>query len=223
MQMTPRLLTVLKNFSSINPALRFQEGTVLSTVSPQQHVLARADIEQEIPKTFCLYDLNQLLGIVGTMKDADVELNDTFLTVKRGSYKATFFYAEESMIVTPKKSQIDMPSVDVRLTVTDEEVRRVVNGAGILGLPDLVVEADGAGKAMVRATDTSHDSSNVVEVEVDAESEEGGIFNLRVENMKMLPNTYEVELSKKGISHWAHVTEEGSADVEYWIALSTGK
>jgi hypothetical protein len=42
------------------------------------------------------------------------------------------------------------------------------------------------------------------------------IFN--TENLKMIPGTYDVAISSKGISHFKHATDS----VEYWIATEAG-
>ena len=45
----------------------------------------------------------------------------------------------------------------------------------------------------------------------------GKKFYFKVENLKLLPGDYEVEVSEKGISRFKNV----SKDVEYYIALET--
>ena len=40
-------------------------------------------------------------------------------------------------------------------------------------------------------------------------------FFFKVENMKLLDGTYDVEISSKNISHY----KNKSTDIEYWIAL----
>ena len=64
MKLSNETLTVLKNFSSINTGIFFKQGSVLSTVSPQKNILADAQISENIPQDFGIYDLNNFLSVI---------------------------------------------------------------------------------------------------------------------------------------------------------------
>ena len=59
MKLSQKTNEVLKNFSSINNSLLFNEGTVLRTVSPTKSVMGRAEVTESFPRQFAIYDLNQ--------------------------------------------------------------------------------------------------------------------------------------------------------------------
>ena len=63
MKLSNETLTVLKNFSSINQGIQFKKGNKLTTVSSGKTVLAQANLKDEFPKEFCIYDLNEFLSI----------------------------------------------------------------------------------------------------------------------------------------------------------------
>jgi hypothetical protein len=48
---------------------------------------------------------------------------------------------------------------------------------------------------------------------------EGKVFKLvfKAENLKVIPDTYVVEISSKGISAWTSTT----AELKYWITIET--
>jgi len=52
-------------------------------------------------------------------------------------------------------------------------------------------------------------------LDVDTNGEGEFNFFFKVENMKLLDGTYDVEISSKNISHY----KNKSFDIEYWIAL----
>jgi hypothetical protein len=62
MKLSDKTLTLLKNFSSINQSILFKEGSSLRTISVMKNILAEATIEEELPKDFGIYDLNQFLN-----------------------------------------------------------------------------------------------------------------------------------------------------------------
>ena len=59
MKLSDKTLTLLKNFSSINQSILFKHGSSLRTISVMKNILAEAQIDEEIPKDFGIYDLNQ--------------------------------------------------------------------------------------------------------------------------------------------------------------------
>ena len=64
--------------------------------------------------------------------------------------------------------------------------------------------------------DKKNDTANNYSLDVDVDSEGEYNFFFKVENLKLLPTNYDVEVSSKNISHFK--SQAGNA-VEYWIAL----
>ena len=61
MKLSDKTLSLLKNFSTINQSILFKQGTKLSTISVMKNILAEATIEEELPKDFGIYDLDNSL------------------------------------------------------------------------------------------------------------------------------------------------------------------
>ena len=90
---------------------------------------------------------------------------------------------------------------------------KLLKAAAIYQLPDLaVVGGDGVVKIVVRdkKNDTSNDFSIVV-----GETESTFSFNFKVENIKILPGTYDVVMSKKLLSRFV----SKDYNLKYYIAL----
>ena len=62
MKLTAETTAILKNYAAINQNIQFKQGQTLSTISPQKNILTSAEISEDIPTTFAIYDLNRLLG-----------------------------------------------------------------------------------------------------------------------------------------------------------------
>ena len=62
MRLSDKTLMLLKNFSTINQSILFKKGNSLRTISVMKNILAEATIEEDIPKDFGVYDLNQFLN-----------------------------------------------------------------------------------------------------------------------------------------------------------------
>ena len=214
MKISESTLDVLKNFSTINQSLAFKQGSVIRTVSEGKTILAQARVSESFPVDFAIYELNQFLGLASLFEQADFDFGDRQVTLKEGTAKATYTYADPSMITTPPEKNIELPSVEVQFKMNKSDYRAVLNGANQLGLPEVVVRGR-SGVIQFVATDTKNPTTNEFSREV---GEHGGEFTFifKTENMKFIPNDYQVEISSKGIAHFK------SESVEYWVATEAG-
>ena len=88
-----------------------------------------------------------------------------------------------------------------------------MKAAAIYQLPDLAVKgSNGVVKLVVRdkKNDTSNDFSVIV-----GETDKQFTFNFKIENIKILPGTYEVVVSQKLLSKFTNKDR----DLRYYIAL----
>jgi len=214
MKISDTTFDVLKNFSTINQSLAFKSGSTIRTVSEQKTILAQAKVDESFPVDFAIYELNQFLGLASLFESADYDFGQSQVTLKEGTAKANYTYADPSMITTPPEKNIDLPSIEVQFDLFKADLRQILNGANQLGLPEIVVRGDGT-KIELVATDTKNPSSNEFSRTM---GEHGATFKFifKVENLKFIPNDYRVEISKQGIAHFK------SENVEYWVATETG-
>jgi hypothetical protein len=213
MKISDTTFDVLKNFSTINQSLAFKQGSTIRTVSEQKTILAQAKVPEAFPVDFAIYELNQFLGLASLFEDADFEFGKSQVTLKEGTSKANYTYAEPSMITRPPEKNIELPSVEVAFKMTKEDFKKIQNGANQLGLPEIVVRGDGNVISLV-ATDSKNPTSNEFSCTV---GEHGAVFKFifKTENMKFIPNTYDVSISSQGIAHFK------SENVEYWVATES--
>ena len=62
MKLSDNTLALLKNFAGINNSILVKQGNQLRTISVAKNILAEADINEEFPRDFAIYDLNQFLN-----------------------------------------------------------------------------------------------------------------------------------------------------------------
>jgi len=214
MKLSDKTLTLLKNFSSINQSILFKEGNNLRTISVMKNILAEATIEEELPKDFGIYDLNQFLNGLNLHQNAELDFqNDGYVVIKEGKSRSKYFFADPNVIITPPEKDIVLPSEDVCFLLDTKELDKLLKAAAVYQLPDLsVVGEAGVVKLVVRdkKNDTSNDFSVVV-----GETDEVFTFNFKVENIKILPGSYEVVISRKLLSRFKNT----AFDVTYHIAL----
>jgi hypothetical protein len=216
MKLSDNTFDVLKNFSTINPSISVKAGNVLRTVSEQKNILAQAVVDESFPTPFAVYDLSQFLGLVSLFEDEDYDFGTSAVTISEGKNKSRYTYTDPSMVTTPPDKNLELPSVEVGFDLAYDDLKKVVNAANQLGLPEVVVRgADDT--VMLVATDTKNPTSNEFSHTI-ADNGAGADFDFvfKVENFKFMPDDYEVSISEKGISHFK------GKKVEYWVATEAG-
>ena len=214
MKLSDKTLSVLKNFSSINQSILFREGNKLRTISVMKNILAEATITEELPKDFGIYDLNQFLNGLNLHQNAELDFdNNGYVMIREGKSRSKYFFADPNVIVTPPDKSINLPSEDVCFVLDTKQLDKLMKAAAVYQLPDLsAVGETGVIKLVVRdkKNDTSNDFSVVV-----GETESEFVFNFKVENIKILPGSYEVVVSQKLLSRFKSTDH----NLCYYIAL----
>jgi len=214
MNLSDKTLTILKNFAGINNSILVKQGNQLRTISVAKNILAEAQIDEEFPRQFAIYDLNQFLNGLGLHQDPDLDFSpDTYLTIHEGKRRVKYFYADPNVIISPPEKEITLPSEDVHFQLDSIALEKLLKAAAVYQLPDLsAVGEAGIVKLVVR--DKKNDTSNEFAVVV-GETDKEFSFNFRVENIKIIPGAYDVIVSSKLLSQFTNT----QYDLKYYIAL----
>ncbi|AOV60277.1 sliding clamp DNA polymerase accessory protein [Synechococcus phage S-CAM9] len=213
MKLSNNTTNILKNFSQINQSILIKQGNKLKTISVMKNILAEAEIEEDFEADFAIYDLNQFLSGLSLYDSPDLEFGDSYLTIRDGRRRAKYFFADPSVIVSPPEKEISLPSKDVCFTVATQQLDKLLKAAAIYQVPDLsAIGRNGKVELVVRdkKNDTSHEFSEEV-----GETSDEFCFNFKVENIKIIPGTYDVVISSKLLSEFTNK----NTDLKYYIAL----
>ena len=219
MKLSKHTLNMLKNFSDINMSIEIKKGNVLRTVSVQKNILAQAELEDEFPKDFAIYELNRFLGAVSLFDDPELEFNAKSVNIGITKHSADYVYCDPSMIVTPPENNITFPDPEVKFTLTQDSLSQVMRASNVLGTPEIAIEGGPHPNDSIRikALDVNNDSTDTFQVVLDEKSGHTFRFVFKTENMKMIPGNYDVEISSKGISHFSLQ----GIKLQYWIATES--
>ena len=212
MKLSTETISVLKNFSTINANLMVKAGSSLSTMSAMKNIVAKADVSEEFPSDFAIYDLNEFLSALSLFGRPDLEFNNDFVIItEEGTSKSLkYWFSDPSVVTTPSK-EISMPSTELTFNLSSDTLNEITKAAAVIGVPDMALSG---GKLMV--TDKKNSTANAYETSLDVGNVEADYkFWFKVENLKVMPGAYDVEVSSKKISHFTN-TKLG---VQYWIAL----
>lgn len=217
MKISAETLTILKNFCQINQSIVVEEGNVLKTISPMKNILVRADVSEIFPRKFAIYELNEFLGGLSLFKDPEFDFNDSsYVQIKDGRSKVKYFFSDPSVITSAPEKDLELPSVDVSFDLSTETLNTLLRAAGVYNLDDLSLVGEGGTMQLV-VCDNKNDTSNNYSIEV-GETDKIFKFNFKVENLKILPGDYKVNMCSKGIS----LFQNTKIDLKYWIALEPG-
>ena len=214
MKLSEKTLTVLKNFAGINNSILVKEGNQLRTISVAKNILAEANIDEEFPRQFGVYDLNQFLNGLSLHQDPDLDFTEeSYLNIREGKRRVKYFYADPQVIISPPDKQITLPTEDVHFQLESTSLDKLLKAAAVYQLPDLsAVGGDGVVKLVVR--DKKNDTSNEYSIVV-GETDKVFSFNFKVENIKIIPGAYDVVVSSKLLSRF----NNSNLNLTYYIAL----
>ena len=197
-------------------SIEIKKGNLLRTVSVQKNILAQAELEDEFPQDFAIYELNRFLGAVSLFDNPEFQFNGKSANIGTSKHSVDYVYCDPSMIVTPPENNITFPDPEVKFTLSQDALSQIIKASNVLGTPEISVECE-SGNISVKALDVNNDSTDTFKVELEEKSEHKFRFVFKTENMKMIPGNYDVEISSKGISHFSLQGQK----LQYWIATES--
>ena len=218
MNLSNETVSVLKNFATINQNLVIKSGSNISTMSAMKNIVASAEVKEDFPTEFAIYDLNEFLAALSLFEKPSLDFKDDFVVMTENGTALKYWYSDPSVVTTVTK-EITMPECEVNFSFENDLLSNVQKAAAVIGVPDMVLEGMDSGIALLKVTDKKNATANDYAVKVDVNNEDGKNlpykFWFKVENLKLLSGTYDVAISSKNISHFVNA----NVDIQYWIAL----
>ena len=75
MKLSNETVSVLKNFSTINQNLVNKSGNKIATMSAMKNIVAKAEVLEEFPQEFAIYDLNEFLSAISLFSKPELGLS----------------------------------------------------------------------------------------------------------------------------------------------------
>jgi len=204
---------VLKNLSTINQSILIKAGKKLRSMSVMKNILVESDITEEFTRDVAIYDLNQFLNCLSLIPGAEVELGDNSITITDGTNSIDYRYSDPSVITAPPEKELVLPSEDVCVVLTEDNLETVKKAAAVLQIPDVSLIGDGT-TIYLTVRDKKNSGSNSYRIAV-GEAENVFQFNLKVENLKLLTGDYDVVVSSKNLAQFT----SHSRPVTYFVAV----
>jgi hypothetical protein len=213
MKFSERTINILKNFATINQSLVFKQGKQLRTISPQKTLMAIANIDDEIPSEACIYDMSRFLSTYALFGEPDIQFESNHFVISQGKKSNKYYFADKSMVISPPEKEINVPTNDVEVTVEWSDLQSVIKASGVLNTTEIVFEGDGE-TCYLKAVDSNNTTSDSFGIELGSTTDKFRLI-IKTENLKLMPQNYNVTLSSKGISKF-----EG-AGITYFVAIES--
>lgn len=216
MKFTDNTLSVLKNFASINSGVVLNEGKIQKTISDKKSILVEANLENDIPKQFGIYDLNRFLGNITTLKNPELTFTSESVVMEDDDFSLTYMECSPNLIVTPPDKELVLKTVDVKFTMTNASIQKLLKIAAMNNLMNLSVVGED-GELRIKIHDKSKASSNFGTFKLGDYAGKDFIATFKTENLKLLPEDYDVEIQIGAFSKF--VSKNGN--LKYFIALES--
>lgn len=220
MQLSDQTLTILKNFAAINQGIVIKPGNVLRTVSLTHSLMAEATVPDYFDRKIVLYDLSKMLAIIQSSPDIEIEDNQLVLIGMGGKAKTYIRFSFEGAIVQPPASHPKVDDYELKFELLKNQFQWIMQTASILKCPTIIFSGDKE-TGEVKVSPQDHKG-----VDVDSGSLSIGSTNLnedikvviKLEDMKMIPGTYEVSVSKEGLAKFEMKEVGANTSITYWSA-----
>jgi hypothetical protein len=213
MYLSTETVSLLKNFATINQSILIKSGKKVRSMSVMKNILVEADIDEEFGRDVAIYDLNQFLNCLSLIPGAEISLDNNSIVITDGTNSIDYRYSDPSVITAPPDKELKLPSEDVQVVFSEENLETVKKAAAVLQIPDVSLVGDGE-KIFLTVRDKKNSGSNSYRIEV-GETDTTFQFNLKVENLKLVPGDYDVTISSKNLAKF----ESHSRPLVYFIAI----
>jgi len=225
MKISHDTLAVLKNFSTINSNLIVMPGNTLKTISPTKNIMVEAEVQEDFPIEFGVWDLSKFLATVSMFKEPHFEFENNHVVIKsEGSRAKVRYYYSNLEMLDPQILQIiksgksfNMPESVVDFTLDSKDFNELQKAAAVLAAPDLALRNSGD-RLTLNVFDRKDSTGHTYSIDVgEYEGDDSFEFMFKSENLKMIPGTYEVKVSDKKVAQF----QTKNQALTYWISLET--
>ena len=215
MKLSEHTLTVLKNFAGINSGVVLQRGNIQKTIHPEQTILVEAKIADDLPEKFGIYDLNQFLGNVTTLGNPDLTFKSNSVVMNDGEIELNYYSCSPNLVISPPDGkELVMKDADVSFSMTTASLQKLLKVAAMNSLPNISVVGQDGG-LYFRTHELKNDTSNHASIRVGDHDGENFIVSFKTENLRLIPDDYDVQIKIGGFSCWTNKT----GTLKYFIAM----
>lgn len=214
MKISEKTQDILDNFSTINRSMLFRPGNKIATIAASEGIYAVATVDENFELEFGIDDLKRFKSVLSMFEDPTLKFGKEQVTISSGKQKVHYTYKEPSLITAPPDKEIKFGPVITEFKIDKKTMKEITKLGSLLGSSDVVFYADGK-TLSVMTVDSRNPTGDDFTVDV-ADTEEKFRIVVSNENMKIIPDNYDVRVSKNLINF-------GNDVVQYYVAVEKKK
>lgn len=216
MKLSENTISILKNFSTINPSIYIRKGNIIRTIAMSGNIAACAKVSEDFKTEFAIYDLNQFLNGLKLYDNPELDFSEeNCVLVKQGTHTIKYFLTDPTLIFAPEDKNIALPSKDICFQIDEAQFEKLVRASSVFGLPDLSVIGE-KGKIQLQVRQKENVTSNEASIVV-GETDDEFCLNFKIENLRIIPGSYNVVISKQFIAEFTN----RDFDLTYFVGLES--
>lgn len=216
MKLSDNTLSVLKNFAAINSGVVLKPGRSQKTISPEKSILVEATIEDDIPSEFGIYDLNQFLGILTTLKNPEITFEKEQVVLNDGELSVNYRVCSPNLIITAPDKELVLKDITTKFSLANATSQKLIKVATMINLPNLSVVGKNT-ELLLKIHERSNDTSNDGIIKIGDYTGKDFIATFKTDNLKLLPDDYNVEIQAGAFAKFVNQNNT----LTYFIALES--
>lgn len=216
MKLSEQTLGVLKNFATINDGLVLQKGKIQKTISPEQTILVEAELGEDFPETFGIYDLSQFLGNISALNNPEMEFSRESVIMDDGDMKLNYYSCSTNLIISPPNKELVLKKVDVRFDLSSDTLKKLLRLSLMNNLSNITVLGK-QGELRLQTHERKDDTSNFAYTKIADHDGDDFSVSFKTDNLKLIPDDYHVEIMIGGFAKFTNKT----GNIKYFIAAES--
>jgi hypothetical protein len=194
MKISSNTINLLQSFSQISSNLLVKPGNKMAIRNgPVNSIQARANVEEQFPVQFAIYDLNQLLSLLSVSNDPDIQFGEKSMIIRSGNGgEIEYFYADPTLVTAPSENSPQLEDV-FTFDMSSNDITTIIKTASIVSATMLSIEAKN-GTVTLSINDpknnTSHSFRKVV-----GTSDLTFNAKMSIDSFKVVPDSYKVRIA----------------------------
>lgn len=219
-------LKVLKNFASINNNMLVKSNRFEIVNAPKKSIVGLYNLsEAKDHDPFAIYNLSEFITVIEKSgANAQLEVKDKYVEIVNVELGTKVKYAKAPLEFVPEvKDPTDkfvLENHELEFTLSSEKLNTIFSISSLLKAQKLFMETTEAGDIrLICSGETMEEFSNPLYIPISkseykkSELDKDMLLYIRIPELMVIAGEYDVEVCKKGITHWKNKNN----GIEYFI------
>jgi hypothetical protein len=217
MKLSETAVQTLKNFSQINSGIVIKPGKTQSTISVEQSILAEAELDDDFPCEFGIYDLHEFLMNITAMNDPDLLFSDHSVVIKDSSMVMTYYSCAANAVTVPPNKKLSPNNPKAHFNITEGQLKKLMDVSRMNDFPTFTISGSKDFGINIKCHDNSNDTSNHIVSSMGDYTGDSFKTNIKTENIKIIPGDYEISIFESFT-----LFQNTKRSLKYFIAIEKG-